>query len=48
MYNGKDNIKKIIEELSNKHFLNDSTEENKVIDILQKYYDNYRLVWLLF
>lgn len=40
----KNNINKIIKELSNKHFLNDIEQEKKVIDILQKYYNDYKII----
>ena len=43
LHQEKNNIKKIIKELSNKHFLDVQIQENKVIQILQEYYDNYKL-----
>ena len=43
-YKEKNYIMKIIKELSNKHFLQDSTQEQKVIEILESYYSNIKVI----
>jgi len=42
LHQGHNTMKKIIKELSNKHFLEDEKQEQKVIEILQEYYDNMK------
>lgn len=44
LHQEKNKIKKIIKELSNKHFLQDITQESKVIEILKLHYDNMKLL----
>jgi hypothetical protein len=43
LHKDKNKIKKIIKELSNKHFLQDITQESKVIEILESHYNDMRI-----